>query len=105
MCVPLWRYMVTPAPQRCIHAWLGGGTDVDTRWPLSLNSLTDVQFIGVTVETSDSYKGRLRIGDSISCAPTTPPSCTSSTAPAGAAMRLVATSFTTAALKDVTLSL
>src|SRR5262249_222302 len=29
--------------------------------------------LGVIVETSDSYKGRIRIRDSISCAPTTPP--------------------------------
>jgi hypothetical protein len=43
-------------------------------------------FSGVTAETSDNCKGRLRIRDSISCAPTTRTSSTSCTAPAGVVM-------------------
>src|SRR4029077_20613371 len=61
--------------------------------------------LGVTVETSDSYKGRLRIRDSISCAPTTPTSCNSSTAPAGAAMRWPPLLSLTAALIGTALAL
>jgi hypothetical protein len=58
--------------------------------PLALTEL--IQFIGVTAETSDNCKGRLRIRDSISCTPTTRTrirtrtSSISSTAPAQAAM-------------------